>query len=379
MNDFPSTPETVCLQCGDVGFSNAFVYCIKCLGCAVHRYCLNIIPKSLDEFVRWICDDCEAEEQIQQLLHNTTEHNLGYFGSGMKKNDEAVILLAPDEAKRCEQSSSQSHTEATVEHNLIFNELSADTSPRGSVEKRQKGLDFGTQCADMTIEKRGINLSRESEVGKDIRGFSKDHSTISSSMTDCNTSAAPVMDPIWRGSFNIWDNEDDILEEVMAHMSISACHKVYDEACQFKPVIHLEKLPRSHVWPKSFEQSESGAGNIALFFFPSERSEQVYDDLVDEMVEDELALKGIVQNAELLVFPSTKLPLSYWRFQGKYYLWGVFREKQPVASRSPSCRRGSSEGEIAVKMKNFRGESPRSPLSNCSSYGSSTPLTKSLP
>lgn len=79
--------------------------------------------------------------------------------------------------------------------------------------------------------------------------------------------------PTHRGSFNIWDNEDDILEEVMAHMSISACHKVYDEARQFKPVMHLEKLPRSHVWPKSFEQSESGAGNIALFFFPSERLE----------------------------------------------------------------------------------------------------------
>lgn len=116
----------------------------------------------------------------------------------MKQNDEAVILSAPDEAKRCEQSSSQSHAEAVAKHNLIFNELSADTSPRGSVEKRQKGLDFGTQRADMTIEKRGINLSRESEVGKDIRGFSKDHSTISSPMTDCNTSAAPVMDLIWR-------------------------------------------------------------------------------------------------------------------------------------------------------------------------------------
>lgn len=110
----------------------------------------------------------------------------------MKKNDEHVILSAPDEAKRFEQTSSQSHAEATIKHNLISSQFSADTSPKGSVEKRQKGLDFGTQRADMTIERRGINLSRESEGGKDIRGFSKDHSTISSPM------AAPVMDPIWR-------------------------------------------------------------------------------------------------------------------------------------------------------------------------------------
>lgn len=42
------------------------------------------------------------------------------------------------------------------------------------------------------------------------------------------------------------------------------------------------------------------------------RSEPFYDDLVNQMVEEELALKAIVKNAELLVFPSTKLPLSHW-------------------------------------------------------------------
>lgn len=42
------------------------------------------------------------------------------------------------------------------------------------------------------------------------------------------------------------------------------------------------------------------------------RSERFYDNLVDEMVEEDLALKAIVKNAELLVFPSTKLPLSHW-------------------------------------------------------------------
>lgn len=29
--------ETICLQCGDKGFTNAFVYCVKCLQFAVHR------------------------------------------------------------------------------------------------------------------------------------------------------------------------------------------------------------------------------------------------------------------------------------------------------------------------------------------------------
>ncbi|KAL8459298.1 hypothetical protein ACS0TY_036696 [Phlomoides rotata] len=56
-----SSPDTICVQCGDKGFTNAFVYCIKCLQFAVHRYCLSVVPKSLDEFVRWVCSDCEMD------------------------------------------------------------------------------------------------------------------------------------------------------------------------------------------------------------------------------------------------------------------------------------------------------------------------------
>ncbi|KAL8459299.1 hypothetical protein ACS0TY_036697 [Phlomoides rotata] len=53
--------DTICVQCGDKGFTNAFVYCVKCLQFAVHRYCLSVVPKSVDEFVRWVCSDCEME------------------------------------------------------------------------------------------------------------------------------------------------------------------------------------------------------------------------------------------------------------------------------------------------------------------------------
>lgn len=73
-----------------------------------------------------------------------------------------------------------------------------------------------------------------------------------------------------RGSFNIWNKENDTLDGLMAHMSSRACQKVYEEACQFQPVLHLEMLPRSDVWPKSFEKSEPSGENIAFYFFPSD-------------------------------------------------------------------------------------------------------------
>lgn len=41
-------------------------------------------------------------------------------------------------------------------------------------------------------------------------------------------------------------------------------------------------------------------------------SKQVFEQLVEEMIREELAFRALVQNAELLIFTSTELPLRYW-------------------------------------------------------------------
>lgn len=192
------------------------------------RYCLEIIPKSVDEYVRWICDDCEAGDQNQHPLHSASEDDLDYIVTGMKRSHDVAFdvekhvyeddlpqsheactkinfvectesnnvshLVGPrmsGNGERCESSSYQSDAEAKIKDNDV---LSADTSLRGSLEKRHKGME---------TDRKGIDLSRESEICEDIklatnyiRGFSEDHSI--SSMADCNMGAAPVLDPIWR-------------------------------------------------------------------------------------------------------------------------------------------------------------------------------------
>lgn len=75
--------------------------------------------------------------------------------------------------------------------------------------------------------------------------------------------------PTCRGSFSIWNRNGDILDELVAHMSNRACPKVYEEACLFEPMLHLEILPKYDVWPKRFEISDP-VENIALYFFPCE-------------------------------------------------------------------------------------------------------------
>ncbi|CAK9134732.1 unnamed protein product [Ilex paraguariensis] len=149
----------------------------------------------------------------------------------------------------------------------------------------------------------------------------------------CHGLAQPVIDPIWRGSFCILNKDKEIFDGFVAHLSNKACQKVFDEAGLFPSFLCFEMLPKSELWPKSFQKFEPCDDNIALYFFPLDtRHERVFDYLVDEMRLQELAMRAIVKNAELLVFTSMELPLLYWRFQGKYYLWGVFRSKQAASS-----------------------------------------------
>ncbi|KAJ6930565.1 hypothetical protein NC652_014178 [Populus alba x Populus x berolinensis] len=80
--------------------------------------------------------------------------------------------------------------------------------------------------------------------------------------------------------------------------------------------------------------------------------ERAFDELVDNIIEQDLALKAVLEHAELLVFTSLQLPLQNWSklcchyvlylpasvlielneclndlfagYRGKYYLWGLF-------------------------------------------------------
>ncbi|XP_019072342.1 uncharacterized protein LOC104882625 isoform X1 [Vitis vinifera] len=207
----------------------------------------------------------------------------------------------------------------------------------------------------------------------------------------CFVHAQPVVDPIWRGSFSICNENFDSVNGLAAHLSSKACLKVCQQASLLPALLCPTMLPKFDVWPKSFQISQPSDDNIALYFFPeNERDEKVFDRLVLDMVSHELAMQTVVENAELLVFASTELPLRHWRFHGKLYLWGVFRGKQVS---STSCQvddrhlipNSSKESVTSSNLANDAGirkekdtsmvttwdsRSPLSPLSNSGSHGS---------
>ncbi|XP_058779038.1 uncharacterized protein LOC131653028 [Vicia villosa] len=139
----------------------------------------------------------------------------------------------------------------------------------------------------------------------------------------------PIADPSWRGGLQVFNKSFDKIRGLMGHLSTLACPKVLEEASHLPDVLYANLLQRSAVWPESFKKFGTNNQSIGLYFFPeNERVKRYYDQLVDEMISKDLAIRVMVEKTELLIFSSTLLPRQYKRFHSKYYLWGTFKRKQ---------------------------------------------------
>ncbi|KAK1299611.1 hypothetical protein QJS10_CPB13g01450 [Acorus calamus] len=59
---------TVCQKCGDKGYPELLIYCVKCHVSAEHRYCLDNIPRSPEDEVVWSCEECMLNVPLAALM-----------------------------------------------------------------------------------------------------------------------------------------------------------------------------------------------------------------------------------------------------------------------------------------------------------------------
>ncbi|XP_058078305.1 uncharacterized protein LOC131226691 isoform X2 [Magnolia sinica] len=138
--------------------------------------------------------------------------------------------------------------------------------------------------------------------------------------------AQPIINPVWRGCFDIHNSNYGV---IVAHLSSKACSRVFEGANMLPPVLRLEKLPRTNAWPKAFKSTPPTDNHIGLYFFPESVSNgAAFYQLICEIISQDLVLKVVVGEAELLMFSSSLLPLQDSRFCGRFYLWGLFRARQ---------------------------------------------------
>ncbi|BAU02161.1 hypothetical protein VIGAN_11160600 [Vigna angularis var. angularis] len=172
------------------------------------------------------------------------------------------------------------------------------------------------------------NNTEKEEFGKECQPAPKDEAN-NTEGSMILTVPHPIADPVWRGSLRLSCPSIHTVLGLLAHMSTLACSKVLEETKLFPDVLCPDLLSRTAVWPKSFMNCGPNDDSIALYFFPDTESvERSYDKLVDHMMSGDLAIRAVVENADLLIFPSVLLPIQCRRFQEKYYLWGVFRAKK---------------------------------------------------
>ncbi|KAL6501029.1 hypothetical protein OROHE_025226 [Orobanche hederae] len=150
--------------------------------------------------------------------------------------------------------------------------------------------------------------------------------------------AVPEHEYIWQGSFEICRSGKTIAswDGMQAHLSTCASPKVSEAVNKLNSRILLYEVPRLSTWPIHFQEHGVREDNIAVFFFAKdlESYDKIYKVLLDNMMENDLALKGNVNGVELLIFPSSQLPDNSQRWNMLFFLWGVFRGKKESCLQS---------------------------------------------
>ncbi|XP_057446837.1 uncharacterized protein LOC130738716 isoform X2 [Lotus japonicus] len=139
----------------------------------------------------------------------------------------------------------------------------------------------------------------------------------------------PNTDHSWLGKFLIHNSEGipRNCDGILAHLSNCASLGVVEVVDRLPGIILLEELPRLRIWPPQFMGSRVTGENIALYFFAKDVDsyDTYYRGLMNNMINNDLALKGNLDGVELLIFPSNVLPERSQLWNQKMFLWGVFK------------------------------------------------------
>ncbi|PIN23529.1 hypothetical protein CDL12_03777 [Handroanthus impetiginosus] len=150
--------------------------------------------------------------------------------------------------------------------------------------------------------------------------------------------AIPEHEYIWQGSFEICRGGKvlDSWGGIQAHLSMCASPKVIEAVNKFKSKIVLYEVPRLSTWPTQFQEHGVREDNIALFFFAKDLESyyNIYKLFLDNMMKNDLALKGNCNGVELLIFPSNQLPDRLQRWNMLFFLCGVFKGKKESCSEN---------------------------------------------
>ncbi|XP_058778455.1 uncharacterized protein LOC131652572 isoform X2 [Vicia villosa] len=243
--------------------------------------------------------------------------------------------------------------EVTSQDRVLVSNTHKNSISTEETHEQQEGLENSTsdssKCTSASDLKKLNSSSTDlcTQLGKSglvdlnalkplLRDLSKKDVAISNVLS--KMLAFPEYEYIWQGVFEVHRNEKspELYSGVQAHLSSSASPKVLEALTKFNPEVSLNEVSRLSTWPSQFHHGGAREDNIALYFFARdvESYERHYRGLLDHMIQNDLALKGVFDGVELLIFPSNQLPESSQRWNMLFFLWGVFRGRRTNHSGS---------------------------------------------
>ncbi|KAJ8649977.1 hypothetical protein MRB53_003000 [Persea americana] len=152
-------------------------------------------------------------------------------------------------------------------------------------------------------------------------------------------SAIPEHDYIWQGCFEVHRSGrlPGFYDGIQAHLSTCASPKVLGVVNKFSQKVQLEEVSRLSAWPVQFHGNFVTEDNIALYIFAKdlESYKRYYKQLLENMLKNDLALKGNFDGIEFLIFPSNCLPEKSQRWNRLLFFWAVFIGKSINCSGNP--------------------------------------------
>ncbi|XP_011023004.1 PREDICTED: uncharacterized protein LOC105124611 [Populus euphratica] len=332
----------VCQKCGDRGDVKRLIYCKKCHVSAEHSYCLYSLPRKGKKEVLWECEECCS-----------IDANPTPVSSRKSERIEGAAKIKLNRMKLRKQIRFSLSTSQCLQNEEL------KKPRRRLVVKDDSSSDEESDIIECLVVSP---LQSAPAVAADSLNVS--HSSPSSE-SDRYIHAKPIIDPIWKGSFNIQNLENHTSVLLLAHLSTNACSKVWDAASTLPAQLNIEILSRSDAWPHKFQTTPPTVESIGLYFFPQrERDEKVFESLLDGMIIQDRALKAVINDLELLVFSSCELPQEHWRFCQNYYLWGVFKatKKHAVASNADASMPSNLSNNAGPQDGESVGLATRNPL-----------------
>ncbi|KAK7258172.1 hypothetical protein RIF29_32675 [Crotalaria pallida] len=254
------------------------------------------IPDQTDEFLTSGSDmNYEVTSQDQMLVSNTLKNSKSAEETNVKQE---ILEYSTFETSKC----------------LSANDL------------RQLNLCPTDFCSQLR-KANSVGPASETHVVRALPNQAFAVSDVLSKM-----SVLPEYEYIWQGVFEVHRSgkPPDLYTGIQAHLSTCASPKVLEAVNKFLPKVSVNEVSRLSAWPSQFHQGGAKEDNIALYFFAKdiESYEREYKSLLDHMIRNDLALKGISDGVELLIFPSHWLPENSQRWNMLFFLWGVFRGRK---------------------------------------------------